>query len=110
MNDFLDSLRKVAKEIEKENVINSVEFRSKYGGLTKENRDLLEDIILDGITQRGEEQLLNPIYQIAEQMRRKNVVQSIQFISKYGGLSYKNADLIDSYINEYRTKNTTHKK
>ena len=110
MNDFLDSLKKVAKEIEKENIINSIEFRSHYGGLSEENADLIEDIILDGINQQGEEQLLNPIYQIAEQMRRKNVIKSIEFISQYGGLSMESADLIDSYITEYRTKNKNQKK
>ena len=43
MNDFLDSLKKIAKEIEKENIINSIEFKSRYGGLSEENAKLLID-------------------------------------------------------------------
>ena len=95
-------LQKISNEIEKQNIIEVIKIRTIYGGLTSEYANIIDNIIVEGITEEFEELLLsNPLYEIVEQLKRKNTIEAINFRIRYGGLKESHVGVTDKYVKEY---------
>ena len=104
-------LQKISNEIEKQNIIEVIKIKTLYGGLTSEYANIIDNIIIEGITEEFDELLLsNPLYEIVKQLKRKNTIEAINFRIRYGGLKSSHVEVTDKYIEEYLNRKTNSKK
>lgn len=109
MSELNDVLNQIVEEQERSNVIETIEFRSNFvGGAKQQYMEALDNFILEGISTLNNESDNNshPLYQIAEQMKMKNIIQAIEFRSKFAGSAKQQyMEALDSMIDKYISKN-----